>query len=253
MTSFSSTVRSAAGAALGGGHLAGLLVAGLLAVTAGAAVVYAQQSSAPPNALQGFAQNRDKPIKINATSLEVRNNDKLATFAGDVHLVQGDVDMRSSTLVVFYDDQAPPEQPAPPPKGGKTSAASAQTAPPQQNQQIKRVEAKGGVTIRVPQKDQTATGDLGIFDMRANTATIQGHVVIAQGASVLTGDTLTVDMNSGASTLTCSNKGGCTSGNRIQGIFSRPSPPPVTKDSAPAAAHVQNAPPQATRRSTPTP
>jgi lipopolysaccharide export system protein LptA len=233
-----------------------------VAIVAGAAVVQAQQSSAPPNALQGFAQNRDKPLKINAASLEVRNKDKLATFAGDVHLVQGDVDMRSSTLVVFYEDQPPPEQPAPPPpKGGKPSAASAQTAPApqQQNQQIKRVEAKGGVTVRVPQKDQTATSDLGIFDMRANTATLQGHVVIAQGASVLRGDTLTVDMNSGASTLTCDNKGGCTSGNRIQGTFSRPASQPATpsqpaaKDSAPAAAHAQSAPSQTTRRSTSTP
>jgi lipopolysaccharide export system protein LptA len=249
MTTFSATNRRN-GAVLGSVVLGAVLA---LAIIAGAAVVQAQQASAPPNALQGFAQNRDKPMKINATSLEVRDKDKLATFAGDVHLVQGDVDMRSSTLVVFYDDQPSPEQPAPPPKGGKTSAASAQTTPQQQNQQIKRVEAKGGITVRMPQKDQTATSDLGIFDMRANTATMQGHVVIAQGASVLTGDTLTVDMNSGASTLTCNNKGGCTPGNRIQGVFSRPSPPPPAKDSAPAAAHAQNAPPQTTRRSTSTP
>jgi lipopolysaccharide export system protein LptA len=250
MMLFSSKDRWAAGAALGAVLLGAVLA---VAIIAGTAVVQAQQSSAPPNALQGFSQNRDKPIKINAASLEVRDKDKLATFAGGVHLVQGDVDMRSSTLVVFYDDQPPPEQPAPP-KDGKTSAlASAQAAPQQQNQQIKRVEAKGDVSVRVPQKDQTATGDLGIFDMRANTVTMQGHVVIAQGASVLRGDTLTVDMNSGASTLTCNNKGGCTSGNRIQGIFTRPPSQPAAKDSAPAAAHAQNAPPQTTRRSTSTP
>jgi lipopolysaccharide export system protein LptA len=252
MTIFSSTDRRA-GAAPVAVFWGRVVCGGFLAIVAGAAVVQAQQSSAPPNALQGFAQNRDKPLKINAASLEVRNKDKLATFTGDVHLVQGDVDMRSATLVVFYDDQPPPEQPAPPPKGGKPSAAPTQTTPQQQNQQIKRVEAKGGVTVRVPQKDQTATGDLGIFDMRANTVTMLGHVVIAQGASVLRGDTLTVDMNSGASTLACDNKGGCTSGNRIQGVFSRPPSQPPAKDSAPAAAHAQNASPQTTRRSTSTP
>jgi lipopolysaccharide export system protein LptA len=85
----------------------GALVALAVATTMGIAVVHAQQSSGPPNALQGFSQNRDKPIKINSATLEVRDKDKMATFAGDVHLVQGDTSMRSQTLVVFYDDDAP--------------------------------------------------------------------------------------------------------------------------------------------------
>jgi len=78
-------------------------------------------------------------------------------------------------------------------RGGKTSGASAQIPPPQQ-QQIKRVEAKGAVTVRVPQKNQTATGDQGIFDMRANTVTMQGSVVITQGPNIMRGDTLVVNM-----------------------------------------------------------
>jgi lipopolysaccharide export system protein LptA len=200
------------------------------AVTMGAAVVQAQQPSGPPNALQGFSQNRDQPIKINAASLNVQDKEKTATFSGDVHLVQGDVDMRSATLVVFYDDQPPP--PAPPPKGGKAHGASAQIPPPQEqeNQQIKRVEAKGAVTVRVPQKDQTATGDLGIFDMRANTVTMQGHVVIAQGPNVMRADTLIVDMTSGASTMKCENKGGCANG-RVQALIT----PSSIKQETPAA------------------
>jgi lipopolysaccharide export system protein LptA len=229
MTLFSSTDRRAS-AALGAVLLGGVLT---VATVVGAAVVHAQQPSGPPNALQGFSQNRDKPIKINAASLDVRDKEKIATFAGDVHLVQGDVDMRSSTLVVFYDDQPPPAQPAPSPsKSGKAPAASAEIPPPQQqqSQQIKRVEAKGGVIVRMLQKDQTATGEQGIFDMRANTVTMQGHVVISQGPNILRGDTLTVDMNSGASTLTCDNKGGCTNG-RVQGLFTpgsiKQEPPPA--------------------------
>jgi lipopolysaccharide export system protein LptA len=219
-----------------------------VAVTSGVAVVHAQQQpSGPPNALQGFSQNRDKPIKINAESLEVRDKDKMATFSGDVRLLQGDVRMNSSTLVVFYDDQPPPAQPAPAPsKGGNAPAASAPAQIPpqqQQNQQIKRVEAKGSVTVRVPKNDQTATGDQGIFDMRGNTVTMQGNVVISQGLSVLRGDRLVVNMNTGDSALTC-DKGGCT---RVQGVFS--SSQPATKDSSSAAAPARNAPMQTTRRS----
>jgi lipopolysaccharide export system protein LptA len=151
-----------------------------------------QQPGGPPNALQGFSQNRDKPIKINSATLEVRDKEKMATFAGDVHLVQGDTTMRSKTLVVFYDDDAASNQPKP--------SAAAQ-AGGQQNQQIKRVEAKGNVIV--VQKDQTATGESGIFDMRANTVTLAGNVVISQGQNVVKGDTLTVDMTTGVSHIAC--------------------------------------------------
>jgi lipopolysaccharide export system protein LptA len=160
-----------------------------------------QQPSGPPNALQGFSQNRDKPVKINAGELEVHDKDKMAVFSGDVHLVQGDTSMRSRTLVVYYDDRPPPPQPTPP-KSGKEAGASAQITP-QQNQQIKKVEAKGNVIVQ--QKDQTATGNEGVFDMRANTVTMHGSVVITRGPNVVKGDKLTVNMNTGDSSMTCDN------------------------------------------------
>ena len=65
----------------------------------------------PPNALQGFSQNRDQPVHIEAATLEVRDKDKVATFTGDVHVTQGDTDMRCKSLVVFYEqDDAKAEQ-----------------------------------------------------------------------------------------------------------------------------------------------
>jgi len=188
--------------AIARGALAALAVAAAVDIAA----VHAQQPNGPPNALQGFSQNRDKPIKINSATLEVRDKDKMATFSGDVHLVQGDTSMRSKTLVVFYDDDAP-AKPATPPAG--TTQAG-----PQQNQQIKRVEAKGNVIV--VQKDQTATGDTGVFDMRANTVTMLGNVVISQGQNVVKGDTLTVDMTTGVSRIAC---GKAQEKCRVQGLF----------------------------------
>jgi lipopolysaccharide export system protein LptA len=182
--------------------LAALAVAAAVDIAA----VHAQQPNGPPNALQGFSQNRDKPIKINSATLEVRDKDKMATFSGDVHLVQGDTSMRSKTLVVFYEDDAP-AKPATPP--ARTTQAG-----PQQNQQIKRVEAKGNVIV--VQKDQTATGDTGVFDMRANTVTMLGNVVISQGQNVVKGDTLTVDMTTGVSRISC---GKAQEKCRVQGLF----------------------------------
>src|SRR5436190_24071476 len=76
-----------------------------LAPTAGSAPATSPttSSNAPPNALQGFSQNRDKPIAIDAARLEVRDKDKVAMFFGDakadVKVVQGDTTMRSKVLV----------------------------------------------------------------------------------------------------------------------------------------------------------
>ena len=180
--------------------------------------------SGPPNALQGFSQNRDQPVRINADELQVHDKDKVAVFSGDVHLVQGDTDMRTTKLVVFYDDEPPP--PAPATASAKTTNASAQITP-QQNQQIKRVEAKGNVIVvkkQKDQKDQKATGNEGIFDMRANTVTMVGNVVISQGDSILTGDNLTVNMTSGDAVLTGKPVASAKdpkdpNGGRVHGLF----------------------------------
>ena len=63
-----------------------------------------------PNAMQGFSQNRDQPIQIEAASLEMRDKKKEATFAGNVKVVQGDTTMTSKSLVVFYDSGPAPAQ-----------------------------------------------------------------------------------------------------------------------------------------------
>ena len=163
-------------------------------------------ASGPPNALQGFSQNRDKPIKISSASLEVRDKDKVATFSGDVHLVQGDTTLRSKSLVVFYNDESAPKAAKPQPIAGAPDAPI--------SQQIRRVEAKGGVLVT--QKDQTATGESGVFDMQANTVTLLGNVIISQGQNVVKGDRLTVDLTSGTSRVECGkSQGQC----RVQALI----------------------------------
>jgi|SRR4051794_35421846 len=144
--------------------------------------------SGPPNALQGFSVNRDKPIRITSTSLEVRDKEKRATFIGNVLVAQGDTTMKSKTLDVFYDQDT----------DGTDGKAPAQAGPAEQ-QQIRRLEAKGGVVVS--QKDQTATGESGIFEMRTNTVTLNGNVVITQGPQVIRGERLIVDLTSGVSHL----------------------------------------------------
>jgi lipopolysaccharide export system protein LptA len=161
---------------------AALFATALFAIDAGA-----EQSKGPANALQGFSTNRDKPVKIQAASLEVRDKDKVATFTGDVHVVQGDTDMRCKVLVVFYEGD-----------GGKPGMPAAQPGPGGQ-QQIRRMEAKGGVVVT--QKDQIATGDKGEFDMRTNTVTLIGNVVVTRAQDVLRGQRLVVNLTDGVSRI----------------------------------------------------
>jgi lipopolysaccharide export system protein LptA len=183
-----------------------LLAAGLLLV-APVALAQPQPSKGPPNALQGFSQNQDKPVHIDAATLEVRDKDKVATFSGSVHVTQGDTDMRCKSLVVFYeqDDDAAAKE--------KTKTMQAADPGPGGQQRIKRLEARGGVVVT--QKEQTATGDLGIFDMKTNTVTLTGNVVMTQKQNVLRGDRLVVDLTSGVSRVESGKNGQ----GRVQGLF----------------------------------
>jgi lipopolysaccharide export system protein LptA len=174
--------------------VAGTMIALACALCASAAS--AQKNQGPPNALQGFSQNRDEPVKIRAGSLELREKDKRATFTGDVHVLQGDTEMHCKVLVVFYEEET----------AGRTVKAA--DPGPGGDRQIRLIEAKGNVVV--VQKDQNATGDAATFNMRENTVTLVGNVVVTRGVDILRGQRLTVDLTSGVSKM---------DGGRVDGIF----------------------------------
>lgn len=195
------------------------LLALALAVAGEAAAKKSVQAG--PNAMQGFSQNRDQPIQIEAGSLEMREKKKEATFSGNVKVVQGDTTMTSKSLVAFYDQNAPLKSATPGP-GGSSS--------------IRRLEAEGGVVVT--QKDQVVSGETAIFDTGANLITMRGGVVLTQCNNVIRGDRLVVDMTTGMSRIE-SDTGrvqvlviqgqGCAS--PIPGT-----PPPGPRPGAPAAS-----------------
>ena len=79
-----------------------LMITAMLSMS-GASLHAQTASQGPPNALQGFSQNRDQPVHIEAATLEVRDKQKQATFSGDVRVKQGDTGLRCKSLVVFYE------------------------------------------------------------------------------------------------------------------------------------------------------
>ena len=163
--------------------------------------------SGVPNAMQGFSQNRDQPIQIEAASLEMRDKKKEATFSGNVKVVQGDTTMTSKTLVVFYDPGQAPAPPSVATTGSKSGSMQASSSGPGGSSSIRRLEAKGSVVVT--QKDQVVTGETAVFDPRANLITLVGGangVVLTQCKNVLTGDRLKVDMTTGVSRVESDSK-----------------------------------------------
>lgn len=161
--------------------------AGLFAVVLATVVLVGAGAVAEqgwPNALNGFSSSRDKPVRIQAASLEVREKEKVATFSGDVHVMQGDTDMRCNVLVVYYEE-------------GASKGTGPKTAQPGlgDSSQIRRMEARGNVVIT--QKDQIATSDRGDFDMHNNAVTLSGNVMVTNGQDVMSGERLVVNLTNG--------------------------------------------------------
>ena len=187
----------------------------------------AQPAPQTGSAMQGIQLNRDQPVKIESDALEVRDKSRQATFMGNVKLTQGETILQCKTLVIFYEDTSAP---AAPKKGAPATAQKAGGGPG--GQQIKRAEAKGDV--RVTQKDQTAKGDNGVFNVKTNSVTLTGNVVVTQGTNVLRGDRMVVNLDTGVARVESDKT------KRVEGLFNPSTAPqaPATpaKDAKPAPA-----------------
>jgi lipopolysaccharide export system protein LptA len=170
-------------------------------------------AAGPPvqSLLQG-GQDKDQPVQIEAASLEVRDKNKMATFSGDVQVVQGDTTMKCQKLVVFYGQEVGIAQNGAPAPDTKPAPAG-----PKGAQNIRRIEARGGVTVIT--KDQNASGDLGVYDLIAKTITLTGNVVVSQGQNVIHGERVVVDTVSGNARVESNNQGGGGTPSRVRALI----------------------------------
>jgi lipopolysaccharide export system protein LptA len=168
-----------------------LLLATALLVTGALhpAAVHAQAKSG----LAGIAGGNSGPVNIEAETLEVRDQENMAIFSGNVVVVQGDVTLRTARLRVDYE-------------GGARQAGQ---------QTIKSLLAEG--KVHVTSKDQVVTGDTATFDMATQMITVTGDVVLSQGKNVVRGPKLFVDLNTGRARVESSAKAGKPG--RVQGVF----------------------------------
>lgn len=158
---------------------------GRVATLALTAVLAATAAWGQSSRLEGLSLSDDQPINIESDRLEVRENEKVAVFSGNVNAKQGDTVLKAATLTVYY--------------GGEGSAATGSA-------DIERIEASGKVYMK--SKEQVATGDRGSFDMKTEVLVLTGdEVVLSEGDNVLVGCELVVQMRTGLAQVNGCNNG----------------------------------------------
>jgi len=148
-----------------------MAVAILVALFAVALFAGAAGAQSLGEAFKGFSANSENPILIEADRLEVRDKEKVAIYAGNVRVRQGETVLKTAQLRVFY------------------AGAAAGAAP---GSRVSRIEARNRVIIQ--SGDQMVTGDAAIFDMAADRITVTGNVVLTQGDNIVRGEKLIVDL-----------------------------------------------------------
>jgi len=200
------------------------------ALVSGAILCFASlgaSAQAPGTGLAAnYSANANKPIDIEADSLEVDDKKKTAIFKGNVSASQGDVNLKSKEIQVTYTTS-----------GTKTaSAAPTDPSPIGGGGDITQIDAKGKVFVTM-KGNQQATSDWAIFDVKKQQITIGGDVVLSQGQNVIKGSKLVIDLTTGLSKFENTSDLGGNAGQRMRAIFT---PPPKDKDKDKAAKEGAN-------------
>lgn len=165
--------------------LAGFII---YAVSLSAVPVWAQSPPLP-------SLDTDKPFEISADSLEVQQDENIATFTGNVDARQGNIRLKADRLMVHY-------------RGDKSGEASTSA--------ISRINASGSVFIASGR--ETAQGEAGVYDVENGLVTLTRNVVLTRGENVIRGDRLVLNLVTGQTRV----EGGADAaqpGQRIHGLF----------------------------------
>lgn len=118
----------------------------------------------------GMRADTSAPVEVAADNLSVNQADGSAVFTGNVVIGQGEMRLSAATVHVTYGE------------GGQN--------------RIRALRAVGDVTL-VSGEDAAEAAEA-VYDVEAGQVTLTGDVVLAQGANVLTGDRMVVDLATGA-------------------------------------------------------
>lgn len=123
-------------------------------------------------AFGGLKQDTTLPIEVEADQLTVNQTDGSAIFTGNVLASQGEMRLSAAVVKVEYSAD------------GKA---------------IARVHASGGVTLANP--TEAAESREAVYTVESGLMVMTGDVLLTQGASVISGQKLVIEMKSGIGTM----------------------------------------------------
>ena len=180
--------------------LAMLRSAGIGFVVTGAVLLSGGQLGA--QAIAGH--NSNAPVNYAADRIELQDRQNRVVLSGNVDITQADLHLRAGRTTVAYSD------------GGSLK--------------IQRIDATGGVNVA--RGNETARGDVAIYDFNRRIITMAGNVSLRRGSDTLNGGRLIIDLVSGVSSVDGSSRGSSSAiggatvsggnGGRVSGTFSVP-------------------------------
>ena len=167
--------------------LAGGLLAGSVAALGFHSLAGAQE-------IAGF--NSNQPVNYAADRIELQDRQNRVVLSGDVVITQGDLRLTAGRTTVAYSDAGA--------------------------LRIQRIDATGGVVVT--RGGERASGSAGVYDFNRRVIVLSGGVNLRRGSDTLNGGRLTIDLNSGLSSVDGAGAPatGSQPGGRVSGSFSVP-------------------------------
>lgn len=154
--------------------------------------------------------NSNAPVNFSADRIEVQDRSDRVVLSGNVEVNQAGLNLNAARMTVAYKND-PNAKTANPAGGSATS-----------NVTVDRIDASGNVVV--VKGNETARGNVAIYDLNRRLITMLGNVELNQGSNRLTGGRLVIDLTSGRSTVDGRSAIGpsSSSSGRVSGTFSVP-------------------------------
>ncbi len=137
------------------------------------ALVFAVPATAQTNInLGGIAADPSAPVEVTADNLNVDQDTGSAVFSGNVVIGQGDLRLSAPSVQVTY---------------GADSG------------DITRLQATGGVTFATA--TEAAEAQSADYNLASGLLTLNGNVLLTQGQSALSADSMVLDLNAGTAQM----------------------------------------------------
>jgi lipopolysaccharide export system protein LptA len=125
------------------------------------------------------------PVNYAADRIELQGRQDRVVLAGNVDVTQAGLRVRAAQTVVNFTDQG--------------------------SLKIQRITATGGVVVT--RGDETARGDVAVYDFNRRIITMAGNATLRRGSDTLRANRFVIDLKSGVS---------AAEGGRVSGTFSAP-------------------------------